>query len=148
MDLLLNNHQTRGLHSLRILNEIETHRDLMESIGSVLDVECGNGHDAQWWATRTDLDPEDPKPLDIDVTAISYVDEMNHEVKLLPNIEYKQTAWKFWEGMSTEKFDVIWGHCFLHKYHDWYEVLREVNKIQDKDGMLCITIQDPNFIMN
>ena len=60
MDLLLNNHQTRGLHSLRILNEIETHRDLMESIDTVLDVESGIGLDSEWWATRTDLD-EEPK---------------------------------------------------------------------------------------
>ncbi len=140
MDLLLNNHQTRGLHSLRILNEIETHRDLMESINNVLDVECGTGHDTQWWATRTDLDPEDPKPLDIDVTAISYVDEIKQEAKLLPNVEYKQTAYRFWEDVGTNKFDVVWGHCFLHKYHDWYEVLREINKVQDKDGMLCLTI--------
>ena len=91
MDLLLNNHQTRGLHSLRILNEIETHRDLMESIDTVLDVESGIGLDAEWWATRTDLDEEDPKPLDIKVTAISYTDEMKEEVKKLPNVTYNQT---------------------------------------------------------
>ncbi len=149
MDLLLNNHQTRGLHSLRILNEIETHRDLMESIGTVLDVESGIGLDSEWWATRTDLDEEDPKPLDIKVSAISYTDEMKEEVKKLPNVTYNQTQWKFWNDLSSRKFDVIWGHCFLHRYHDHYEALREMNKLQDKDGMLCITVPKvSNFFYN
>ena len=35
----------------------------MESINNVLDIESGIGLDAEWWATRTDLDPEDPKTL-------------------------------------------------------------------------------------
>ena len=46
MDLLLNNHQTRGLHSLRILNEIETHRELMMSVKNVLDIDSGIGLDS------------------------------------------------------------------------------------------------------
>jgi SAM-dependent methyltransferase len=150
MDLLLNNHQTRGLHSLRILNEIETHRELMMSVKNVLDIDSGIGLDSEWWATRTDLDDENPQPLDIDVHAISYVDEMKQEVTNLPNVEYNTAPWKFWEGpIKSKKFDVVWGHCFLHKYHDPYEVLRGINTLQEKDGLLCITVPKiNNFFYN
>jgi SAM-dependent methyltransferase len=142
MDLLLNNNQTRKLHSAKFLNEVETHPDLMLSINSVLDVECGEGYDSEWWATRYDIwtDPKNPTPLDINVTSVSRVDEISAEVKNLDNVNYQQTAKEFWMNLPDKKFDVVWCHSVLHKFSNFYNVLQEINKVQDQDGMLCVTV--------
>ena len=92
MDLLLNNHQTRGLHSLRFLSALEDYPEMMQSISSVLDIESGIGLDSEWWATRMDDDESDPKPLEIDVTACSRTDEMKQEVKDMERVNYIKTS--------------------------------------------------------
>ena len=130
MDLLLNNHQTRGLHSLKFLTALEQYGEMMSSISSVLDVESGIGLDTEWWATRMDGDEKNPKPLEIDVTACSRVDEMKQEVLNLDRVTYHHTQKNFWEhyqsgrnfpGNENKKnlFDVVWCHCVLHKYNNF-----------------------------
>ena len=141
MDLLLNNHQTRGLHSLRFLSALEDYPEMMQSISSVLDIESGIGLDSEWWATRMDDDEKDPKPLEIDVTACSRTDEMKQEVKDMERVNYVKTGKPFWESFkSSEKFDVLWCHSVLHKYSNFYEVLVKMNELQSNEGMLCITV--------
>jgi SAM-dependent methyltransferase len=147
MDLLLNNHQTRGLHSLRFLSALDDHPEMMESIGTVLDIESGIGLDSEWWATRVDKDQENPKPLEIDVTACSRSDEMKQEVKDMDRVNYIRTTKNFWEQFQGEqKFDVLWCHGVLHKYNNFYETLNQMNTLQDKDGLLCITVPRINNV--
>jgi len=139
MDLLLSNNQTRGLHARKFLEELYQHPDLMLSINSVLDIDCNTGVDSEWWATRMDYDEKDPKPLEIDVTAISRVHEINKQVKELDRVEYLQTPTDFWTVLES-KYDVVWCHNVLHKYHNFYNVLQKINSLQEVDGMLCITV--------
>lgn len=139
MDLLLSNNQTRGLHARKFLEEIYQHPELMLSISSVLDIECNTGADTEWWATRKDYDEKNPKPLEIDVTAISRVSEINKQVKELERVEYKQTPTDFWKVLDST-YDVVWCHNVLHKYQNFYEVLQRINACQEVDGMLCIAV--------
>jgi len=140
MDLLLSNNQTRSLHSRKFLEQIYQQSELMTSIGTVLDIECGNGADTEWWATRMDYSETDPKPLDINVTAISRVVEINKQVKDLKNVNYMPTDTEFWQNLNGNKYDVIWCHNVLHKFTNFYDVLHQINSLQDVDGMLCITV--------
>ncbi len=139
MDLLLSNNQTRGLHARKFLEEIYQHPDLMLSINSVLDIECNTGVDSEWWATRENYDEKNPKPLEIDVTAISRVPEINKQVKDIDRVNYVQTPTDFWKVLAST-YDVVWCHNVLHKYHNFYDVLQRINGLQDIDGMLCITV--------
>jgi SAM-dependent methyltransferase len=141
MDLLLNNNQTRSLHARKFLEQIYIHPELMESIGTVLDIDCGTGLDSEWWATRPNYDEKNPQPLEIDVTATSRVREISKEVEALERVNYIQTSKKqFWEELPGNKYDVVWCHSVLHKYANFYKALQEINKLQDKDGMLCVTV--------
>ena len=73
---------------------------------------------------------------------------MKQEVRLLPKCNIQQTDWNLGQFIA-QKFDVVWGHCFLHRYHDPYKVLRHINTLQEKDGMLCITVPKlHNFFYN
>jgi len=139
MDLLLSNNQTRGLHARKFLEEIYQHPDLMLSINSVLDIECNTGVDTEWWATRENYEETNPQPLEIDVTAISRVPEINKQVKELDRVNYIQTPTDFWKVLDST-YDVVWCHNVLHKYHNFYDVLQRINALQDVDGMLCITV--------
>jgi len=140
VDLLLSNNQTRSLHSRKFLEQVYQHPELMTSISSVLDIECGNGVDTEWWATRMDYDEKNPKPLEINVTSVSRISEMNKQVKDLERVEYIQTDREFWHRIQGNKYDVVWCHGVLHKFTNFYEVLLHINSLQDEDGMLCITV--------
>jgi 2-polyprenyl-3-methyl-5-hydroxy-6-metoxy-1,4-benzoquinol methylase len=115
MDLLLNNNQTRSLHARKFLEQIYIHPELMESIGTVLDIDCGTGLDSEWWATRPNYDEKNPQPLEIDVTATSRVREISKEVEALERVNYIQTSKKqFWEELPGNKYDVVWCHSVQH----------------------------------
>tara|TARA_B110001454_G_C12686401_1_gene420366 strand:+ start:197 stop:967 length:771 start_codon:yes stop_codon:yes gene_type:complete len=141
MDLLLNNNQTRSLHARKFLEQIYQHPELMESIGTVLDIDCSVGTDSEWWATRPNYDEKNPKRLDIDVTGISRIDEISQEIKELDHINYIQaSSSEFWKDLKARKYDVVWCHAVLHKFTNFYDVLKEINILQEPDGMLCITV--------
>ena len=140
MDLLLNNNQTRALHARKFLEQVYSHPELMESISTVLDVNCGNGADSEWWATRPNYDEKNPKRLEIDVTSCSRVDEMLTEVRNLEHVNYIATSTEFWQELIGNKYDVVWAHAVLHKFTNFYEVLQHINSLQEVDGMLCITV--------
>ena len=140
MDLLLNNSQARSLHARKFLEQIYQHPELVMSISSVLDIECGNGADTEWWATRMNYDEKNPKPLEINVTSCSRISEMNKQVKDLERVNYIQTQKEFWKTLDIQKYDVVWCHSVLHKFTNFYEVLLNINSLQDEDGMLCVTV--------
>jgi len=140
MDLLLNNSQARSLHARKFLEQIYQHPELMMSISSVLDIECGNGADTEWWATRMSYDEKNPKPLEINVTSCSRISEMAKKVKDLERVNYIQTHKEFWKISAFQKYDVVWCHSVLHKFTNFYEVLLNINSLQDEDGMLCVTV--------
>tara|TARA_B100000809_G_C15066610_1_gene504409 strand:- start:142 stop:909 length:768 start_codon:yes stop_codon:yes gene_type:complete len=140
MDLLLNNSQARSLHARKFLEQIYQHPELVMSISSVLDIECGNGADTEWWATLMNYDEKNPKPLEINVTSCSRISEMNKQVKDLERVNYIQTQKEFWKTLDIQKYDVVWCHSVLHKFTNFYEVLLNINSLQDEDGMLCVTV--------
>jgi SAM-dependent methyltransferase len=140
MDLLLNNNQTRSLHARKFLEELYQHPDLMLSINTVLDIECGTGIDSDWWATRVNYDEKNPKPLNIDVTATSRINHISKDLLDYDNITYKQSTKEFWEVVDGTKFDVVWCHSVLHKFTNFYEALLNINTLQETDGMLCVTV--------
>ena len=41
---------------------------------------------------------------------------------------------------GSKLFDVVWAHCVLHKFTNFYDVLCNINTLQEKDGLLCITV--------
>ena len=77
-------------HSLSCLQELAQYTSFMESIQNVLDIGCGTGMDAYWWATQTMQDDNDNAiPLNIRVTAIDIQNKFDRKNQHV-NIEFKQ----------------------------------------------------------
>ena len=73
-------------HSLQTLNVLYEFDDFMESVGSVLDLGCGDGLDMQWWATATTRDEDSPQPLNIRCMGVDRTDQISVRH---PNIMYR-----------------------------------------------------------
>jgi SAM-dependent methyltransferase len=138
MDFLLTNQANSNLHSSNYLELVFQFGDTIESIDSVIDVGCADGHDSLYWAEAGVLDDDDETliPLNINVTAIdkenTFSDENKHE-----NIKFIQTDWM--EFKPKDGHDVVWAHNVLHLAQDPLQFLHQLNRYCNPGGMLCLS---------
>lgn len=136
MDFLLNNPAGSRLHSNNFLELLYQYPEMMESIDNVIDVGCGKGYDSLWWATIDDGDTDNPKPLNIKVTAIDKDNNLAKEVDHT-HIEFVQGDWD--KVTLKDTYDVVWAHCVLHEAKDPLQFLHTMNRFCALGGMLCLS---------
>ena len=135
-------------HSLFCLQDLAQYSSFMESIGNVLDIGCGSGIDAHWWATRTMLDDNDNAiPLNIRVTGIDILNKFDNKYKHV-NIEFKEMDFEKIK-FKNDSFDVIWAHDVLQYAINPLRTIREWCKVARDDAMLCLAVPETtNVVQN
>ncbi len=129
-------------HSLKVLNGLENFDDFMDSISTIIDVGCGNGHDSYWWATRTIRDDSGnvigTRP--IDVTALDCdISKIDTAVSELGKIKFVESDF---DNIPVEKpsYDIVWAHDVLQFSADPYTTLCEWNRVCHNGGMLLLSV--------
>jgi SAM-dependent methyltransferase len=136
MDFLLSNPASSRLHSNNFLELLYQFPEMMESIDNVLDLGCGRGYDSLWWATIDDADPDNPQPLNINVTALDKENTLDEDIEH-KNIKFIQQDWDTVD--LDETYDVVWAHNILHEAKDPLKLLHQVNRLTAEGGMLCLS---------
>lgn len=127
--------------SLEILNNLYEYDDFMASIGTLVDLGCGNGLDIEWWATRTTRD-DSPIPLNIKCVGVDLESRLPVAGKY-PNITYQQTNF---EGTIhppvNQLFDVLWCFDSFQYCVNPLETLKKWRTIANKGAMMVISVPD------
>jgi len=124
-------------HSMTVLSQFYEHDDFMSSIGTLIDMGCGDGRDLEWWATRTTRD-DVPVPLNIRCTGVDTRDSLPiaHKYK---NITYHRQDFEQ-TFQINKKFDVVWCHDAFQYVIDPFSTLKNWRDITHEGGMLCISV--------
>lgn len=134
-------------HSLEVLLDLYEHDDFMGSIGSVLDLGCGDGADLEWWATRTTRDPV-PQPLNIKCTGVDLMPSMSMASRY-PNITYQPGDFEQAIVTGSRKYDVLWCHDAFQYVIDPFRTLRQWRESCHENGMLILILpQSTNLEFN
>lgn len=141
------NGQASHEHSLQTLNILQGHHDFMESVGTLIDMGCGEGRDLEWWATRTTAD-DNPQPLNIRCTGIDRSETLSVAQKY-KNIQYLNHDFEQEIDFGKRKFDIVWCHDTFQYVIDPFETLRRWKKITSTNGMLVLILpQSTNLEFN
>lgn len=135
------NPQESHAHSLEILNLMYEYDDFMESVGSVVDLGCGDGLDLEWWAKATTRD-DPPVPLNIKCTGIDVLGTLKI-TKKYTNISYQEIDFENTLELSKKfKFDVLWCHDAFQYCVDPINTLRQWRNIANESAMLVLSIPE------
>lgn len=133
-------------HSLHTLNVLYEFDDFMESVGSVLDLGCGNGLDMQWWATATTRDEDNPQPLNIRCMG---VDRTEHISVRHANIMYRNRDFEHLVDMPKQTYDILWCHDAFQYVIDPFNTLKLWHSMTNDSGMLILILpQTTNMSFN
>lgn len=127
--------------SLEVLNTLYEYDDFMSSIENLVDLGCGDGHDLNWWATRTTRD-DNPIPLNIKCVGVDLQDQLLG-IKKNPNVTYQQT--NFEETIyppAKQLFDVLWCFDAFQYCINPLETLKKWRTIASDGAMLVISVPD------
>ena len=142
---MFRNAEESHAHSLKTLNMLYEYDDFMASIGTLVDLGCGQGLDLEWWATRTSRD-DNPVPLNIDCIG---VDTFSHltVAKKYPNITYQNIDFETTiHPKKNTKFDVLWCHDAFQYSLDPLGTLNRWWHIASESAMLALILpQTTNF---
>jgi SAM-dependent methyltransferase len=126
-------------HSRETLEEFCNHIEFLQSIKRVCDIGCGKEQlDINYWATLTDQDEENPQPLNIKCTALDIVQPPNLKVKNVRRI--KQDFNLGLTVLNDKSQDIVWCHDSLQFAHSPLDLLFEINRILDPQGMLYLYV--------
>jgi len=127
-------------HSLHTLNAIREYDEFIESIGTVIDLGCGNGLDLAWWATLTTRD-DNPKPLNIACTGVDlfqdnawpgkYTNLVHHRVNFENSIPLAN---------NNRTYDVLWCHDAFQYALNPLDTLKHWHSIASEGAMLLLTV--------
>lgn len=127
--------------SLSILNSLYEYDDFMSSIGTLVDLGCGDGHDLNWWATATTRD-ENPIPLNIRCIGVDLQDRLG-KIKKLPNVSYQLANFEETiHAPSKSLFDVLWCFDAFQYCINPIETLKKWRTIASEGSMLVISVPD------
>jgi SAM-dependent methyltransferase len=123
---------------LKILNALREYDDFMESIGTLVDLGCGNGEDLEWWATAATRD-EKPEPLNIRCTGVDMLDQLPM-VRRHSNMTYQRTNFETTINPPRDQFDVLWCHDAFQYCIDPIGTLVKWREIASNGAMLVIAV--------
>jgi SAM-dependent methyltransferase len=133
--------------SLVALNVLYEYDDFMSSIGTLVDLGCGNGEDLEWWATRTTRD-ENPIPLNIRCVGVDLVERLP-VAKQYPNITYQRTDF---EGLiyppANQLFDILWCYDAFQYAINPIGTLGRWQDIASEGSMLAIGVPDTMILQH
>ncbi len=133
-------------HSLETLKSFEQHLEFVESIGSVCDIGCGPQQmDINYWATLTNLDPDNPKPLNIKCTALDLKQPPDFKLDNVRRIGHDFNI--DLSVLNDESQDIVWCHDALQYAHSPLDLLFEINRILDPSGMLYLYVPSTINVM-
>jgi len=143
--MIFRNAEESHAHSLETLNMLYEYDDFMASIGTMVDLGCGQGLDVEWWATRTTRD-DNPVPLNIDCIGIDLLPQLSI-AKKYPNVTYQSTDFETTiHPKKSTKFDMMWCHDAFQYALNPVETLSRWWHIANDGAMLAIVIpQTTNF---
>lgn len=132
-------------HSLRTLNTLYEFDDFMASVGTVLDLGCGEGQDMLWWSTRTTRDLDNPQPLNIRCTG---VDLAEHCRVRHPLVTYRPRDFETDMELPTKRFDILWCHDAFQYVRDPYNTLVRWRDRTSTNGMLVLIVPQTTHMVN
>jgi hypothetical protein len=134
-------------HSLHTLNTFYEFDDFMESVGTLVDMGCGDGLDLEWWATRTTRD-DNPQPLNIDCVGVDLHESMNMARKYR-NVTYLRQDFRDPIRSGKKKFDLVWCHDAFQYVVDPFTTLSRWRDVTSVNGMLVLIVpQTTNIQFN
>ena len=133
--------KTSDRPSLSILNTLYEYDDFMSSIGTLVDLGCGDGYDLNWWATQTTRD-ENPIPLNIKCVGVDVQDHL-FDIKKLPNVTYQCTNFEeVIHPPAKQLFDVLWCFDAFQYCINPLETLKRWRTIASDNAMLVVSVPD------
>lgn len=132
-------------HSHTALSLLNNYASFMDSISSVIDLGCGVGTDAQWWATATTND-EEKRPqnyrvvaVDSDATAVRAARKRLQDCENATVVHADFRSFDFVREYR-DTFDVAWAHDVLQYSINPLVTLANWNSIMQHNAMLYIAV--------
>jgi len=142
MGLFKNSYESHE-HSLKVLNLLYTYDTFLDSLKSIADMGCGEGHDSKWWAQLMTRD-DPPEPRNYKVFAVDKKNRIDPEIlKECPNIAPIE---KDFENRAVPiKVDLIWSHDSFQHAFDPMKCLAVWKQSLNVDGMLVVCIPQTTY---
>lgn len=129
---------SKARHSLTIMESLYQYDDFMESIGCLVDLGCGDGHDLQWWASATTRE-DDPQPLNIKCVGVDLFDQLGVARKF-HNITYQCRDFETPLNKVLDGYDVLWCHDAFQYAVDPMATLGLWWQVANPNAMLMISV--------
>ena len=132
-------------HSSEQLALLNNYASFMDSINSVVDLGCGAGMDAHWWATATTNDDE-KRPQNYNVVAVDCDPvEAKYTRKRLQDCANATVVHADFHSADflreyKDTFDVAWAHDVLQYSVNPLQTLASWNSIMQHNAMLYIAV--------
>lgn len=148
---LFNNGLQSHAHSLTVLDHIRKYDDFLDTITTVADMGCGNGHDINWWSRLEYLEiSEDSSGNEHENwrkrNYICYAvdrDIKQIETGMLPDNVHAIEG-DFEKRVLSRAVDFMWSHDSFQYALNPLNTLKVWNEQMNENGMLCITIPQQN----
>jgi hypothetical protein len=141
---LFKNNYASNQHSLRVLNLLREYDTFLESLSTVADMGCGNGHDALWFANLETRD-DPPEPLNIRVFAVDKdLRHLDPEVRKHRHISAIEGDFEN-EHVLPRPVDLIWAHDSFQASLDPMKTLANWKKNLNVNGMLVMSIPQTTY---
>lgn len=135
-------------HSTGILDLIYGYDSFLDSLSVVADFGCGEGLDAEWWATLMTRD-DPPEPRNYLVYAVDRdVSKVAPDVAALPNVKVIQADFEE-EFAIPRKCDMLWSHDAFQYATNPLQTLKYWNQQMNVNGMLIMSMpQNVHYAYN
>jgi len=132
-------------HSLELLSLIYGYDSFLDNLSSIADMGCGDGLDAEWWATVETQD-EPPEPRNFKVYAVDQdINRIDPDIlKFNKNIAAIQG--NFEVRVVPVKVDLIWAHDSFQYAIDPIKCLTSWKDTLNTNGMLMLAIPQTTYL--
>jgi trans-aconitate methyltransferase len=134
-------------HSLEILNLVYGYDSFLENLRTIVDVGCGEGLDAQWWATLTTRDVL-MEPHNYTVYAVDQNISQLDPGMLEENSNIIPVQANFETRCIPKQADLIWAHDVFQYARDPLKCLAAWKSMLNVNGMLIMAVPQTTYYYN